>query len=627
MASDWKILLVATLATARLGMCIPALAYVLNQTNVSFFAMAISYTVIFSVLYLVLLAGFLRGFLGRVTEAARDVNPFKMFDTPLEKVSRTMGTLFLFDYVIFMAWFWRWLDKHNRMGLGKDAPTTADAEFCGAQFLMQAFILIGMLYFSVVINFLVVKYTINTGTSLGRTPELERQNLRGNAAYYLWIALTFAQYGLGILYTAWMFFMAVGLPPRISVDGFFWMWLVLAILWVLSTLVFAIYAVGARRSDKLQEGLVTFWADLLTGKLFWALWLFYNLVFYVNAFGKNAYKTGSDPKFEDGAAAQTQLFVAWQPFAVTNGALLVYMVYHFIGAMSLSYDVVKGHAFTGVEMGAKDWSELTSVVRGTAGKSIWVLGFFLWAATTYQLVHVFFIFSELLEVHYLNKRLEAWAIAYTVIFGVLIAYIVVAYLMKWWNVSALAGNVAVRTRVTAMRLFFSLTTIYFQGLMFYWYGVTKFDGDIDDPLVKGSLATRNITDSTTKASFFWWNLLSHLLGVWFIGMMLFGEAFTNLKVTELRTTKLINPTDGGAGEEEEEMPGTISSLLEATFEGAADITGESAETAEGAAQGGADIARSAVGAAADISQRAVRTAAGVPASLTSNKYTRGGTYD
>lgn len=531
--SDWVVFVLAGLATARLGMCIPATAFVLNQTNISFIGMAISFTVIFSIGYLVLLAAMWK-------DKKQKGEMWDQIKTQIIKSKSGMATLFLFDYVVFMAWMWRWLDKHNRMGLGRDAPTTEDPEFCSAQYMMQLFIIVGLMYFTVVLNYIVVRWNIGTSGGLTRTSQIETFNVRSNAAYIAFVVSSAAMYLLAILYTAWMFFMSVGLSPRIGVDGFFWIWVSILGLWVFSTVMFTVFSYKIMSQS--ESSLVNFWADLITSKMFWILYHFYNMIFYINAFEKEGYKTGETPKFQNGAAQQNQLFVAWQPFTVINGVLLSYMIYYFVSMWALGWDIKQGREFQTHQASMDEWKEMT---QGAVqkNKSVMILGGFVFLTGLYQVIHAFFIFSELLETPYLNTRLEAWAIAYTVIFGALVAYVIFGFFAKYWGATK-KSNRAPRTRLTAMRVFFTLLTIYFQGLMFYWYGVNKFDATVNcacptdeapnpiTPCDVDSLHKCVIRDSSTKVSFYWWNLLGTMFGLFFVGIMVLREAFANFDLTE-----------------------------------------------------------------------------------------------
>lgn len=595
------VLVLAGLATARLGMCIPAIAYVLNQTNISFIAMAISYTVIFSIGYIVLL-----GTMWKDKSETGDL--FEKIKTQMFKSKSSMATIFLFDYIVFMAWMWRWLDKHNRMGLGRDAPTTENQEFCSAQYMMQLFVIVGLMYFTLTINYIVVRWELATPGGMERRGPFETFKVRSNPAYMTFVVSAAFMYLVAILYTSWMFFMSVGLPPRIDVDGFFWIWITMLGLWVFSTVFFTIFSY--RMSSQQQQGTVNFWADLITSKLFWILYHFYNMIFYINAFEKEGYKTGATPKFQNGAPQQNQLFVAWQPFTVINGVLLPYMIYYFVSMLALGWDIKLDQEYQTHQMQMSEWSKFTkSAVQQTMAVSI--LGGFTFLAGLYQVLHAFFIFSELLETPFLNTRLEAWAIAYTVIFGALVAVIIIGFMAKFWG-STKMENRAPRTRASALRIFFTLLTIYFMGVFFYWYGVNKFNATVncacptDDapnpitPCDVDSLHKCVIRDSSTKVSFYWWNLLGTMFGLFFVGLLVLREAFANYNLTEFgKDVKegrqaAVNPT--------ELVPTAIT-------EGAGDVAEAGFRAGEGAVRGSGQLvsrtARSTTEFGGDVTQGTV----------------------
>lgn len=606
--TDNDFLVLGTATVARLGMGIPALMFVLNQSNISFLAMAISYTVIMTFLYVVLLLRYWQ----RTGQHAMS----KTQRVQLNKASGSMVAVMFWDYVFFMAWMWAWLSRHGSYrSLSADAPTPADNEFSSAQFMMNTFVLFGLLYFGVVFNYVMHRYNLDAqdaGLSKRSQLRVENFSMRSNGLFMTYMILSASMWVLSAAYSLLM--MLVAATVNVGADTYDYIWIMgaITVLLVLSTGFFTLYSYNRTGDDM---AFLSFWSDLITPKLTMVLWIGVNWIWYINALTNSTYKDelGDQPKFDGSLGAQTQFYVAWQPFAVFNAIMLAYHIGKLVSLWSVGSDVRAGRAFSSKEMTVDDWSAITPDVR--SGWAVSLLRFFIGVSVAYSIVHMMFLFVANLEVRYLNTRLKGWAIAYTILGGIPIAYVALSFLMRVITSGTEFGYTP-RTRLAGLKIFFVLMTAYFQGIFMYWFTFNKFDGDMNDPLVLKSLSDANIKDSSTQVSFAWSNLINTVFGVWYIVLITLGEGWSGSNLLEIGAE--MDNDEGVVGDATHLLGAVgmaVSDMAASGLGAAADVTEESADFAEGAATGSVTAASNATRRGAEYTSSVVAAATGTSARI------------
>lgn len=556
----------------------------------------ISYAVIFTALHGYFIGYWLSPwFRGDDGKLSSEISAIRGERTIVDKARTALVTVQFFDWVIFMSWLITWIARHDKFdSLGSNMPDPTSPAFCSWMYLCNAFSLFGMVYGATGMGYLLaLRLQAGTGkgslSQAGRELEMVGAGTNSRKAYHIF---TFFQFLMANIYTGWMFFMATGLTPMANVRAFFIMTMIMVGFWVL--------AVGSLSWAYYRNRSVStlfFWVEAFTPQVFWIMWLGYNILFYINVYEKPSFNAflGKNVSFDGTLATQPNFFLVWLPFQVLNGAVWPYVFYHLVTVVSAAAEAWGSADKTAsIYLGdhaslSKLHASLSGVVSDVSAEAstwaVWAFKGVIGLIFAYNILYAWWHFTELLETRYLNNRLEGWAIAYTVIQGVLVLMILGFLGQKYIGLNIFGTGSTPFSRTVLWRTALTLTVIYFLNEWILWSLVKTYNGKISDPLDTDSLSDANIRNPALKVHHYYWAAMAMIFYFFYMLVIIFGETYSFSTITEFAV--------GGDIISEKGAVSRVFSLTDDASETAGDVV-------EGSLDAAGNIARTTVRGAASI---------------------------
>lgn len=506
------ILTVGIEAAARIILGVFAWNYALNfAKEVNVFAMALSWTIVMTVL---------RGLVWLKVWYWRTPN-----DNDEANAARRLTSYQFLEWVLYVAWFWRWQTRHGG-GINKDSPpTSGDEGFASVLFLMGTLSFLGIVSVTLSSHYMFTKAQKRQDSLLNPAdPVVMRVDADANIWFYFYYGCALACYGLAVVYTGSHFFTTVGISAIGNLYVYFGILMAITGMWVFMMIFHVIYYTQTKKGVQFPK---TYWAEVVSNSVFLFFWIFYNIVWFINASDKGGGSTSNpsrrlddwskSPNFDgvafSGGFDQSRLYITWQVFAVCNGVSLLFIVYGLTSFLTYSSEIMQGKTKNTINITLEQAQKCREEFDP---KNNWIrlyiaIALIFW---TFLLLHMLFCFSDLLEEYYLNNRprMKIFAAVYTAISALFVVFLTVYTSFKIFD-----SNKANMVCVMTMRNIITLTTFYFMGIFMYWYPILDF--------TSAEFSRSQLVLGLSEAQFVYWNMMAHHFLAFFIVTLTLVELF------------------------------------------------------------------------------------------------------
>jgi hypothetical protein len=531
----------------KLVLAVLIYTYMLTQTHLTAFALAIAYTVGMG---LVILANF--ALLAMFRFSAAGVEARTKFSTTWKSGSayRMYLIALILDYAVFVSWYWTFLSPHSEFRTHPHThkiPHVDDSSFYTYQALNIVFVVTSVFFLQAAFNFTMGKmdrgrqqvFHIDTGTD----STMAVRATVGLASVGLLIIL------LDGLFAFWV---AIGFDP--APLWVYMMYFLGATVCILFSA--AVYFLGTKKREERSEKQLHLFYDghwqsfnMIQGFMltWWVINFSFWLVVWSSKHGTSKHLTdtiqfkgpNSDPHGDGPPAMQEYFLFAYQSVSVINAALSIGALYYLltlvcatqaihsnITTMSLETEVGEDFNITVAVplLALVEGKEQVSESYTVDFKDSYMLTAFYWiyfGAVWFDLITLAVSLMVLEEGWWLNKHYHEWIISYSAISGGFnfAALIITIVRLFWADKKREVVQMGTDQRCVLLRTTATNWFIYTLIMIGYWWVWERFN-HVD--LFTSSLKTTN-----ERKPIIWWN---------FNVLVLLWSFFKVIEFMDIRTT-------------------------------------------------------------------------------------------